>query len=200
MKALLIKNFYELKYKSAAFLIMIALFSAIPQASAFSILWVSILPTSIVAYDERSKWNRLESMMPFTPFQSVFSKYLTGYIGMLIVTIIALVSRTVTNITGFAGREFSIIEPVIFALGGSILLSLNLPMIIKFGVEKGRWINIILIAVIVGGFSAFSNIMSGDDVSGITSAYSKMFVPVLLVSVAVNAISITISTAIQKKK
>lgn len=206
MKALLLKNFYELKYKTSFVLIVMAILAALPASnmSAFAILWVSIMPTTVMAYDERSKWMRLEKMMPFSSLDIVLSKYITGYAGIGTITLIGIISRLICKAVKLTGNVYSLdIAPLLLlALMGTILLSVSFPVILKFGVEKGRWINVIFVSVIFAITTMFSVSKKCDSLMTYTNT-PNMGVTLFIAFVAaviVNLISIKISTYIQKNK
>ena len=82
MKALLLKDFYVLWKQMKAFLVLILLFSALPGSynAIFAVTYAAMLPYSCVAYDERSKWDQLAAMMPYSNRDLVLSRYILGWI------------------------------------------------------------------------------------------------------------------------
>mgnify|MGYP000464773336 CR=1 FL=1 len=61
-----------------AFLVLILLFSALPGSynAIFAVTYAAMLPYSCVAYDERSKWDQLAAMMPYSNRDLVLSRYI----------------------------------------------------------------------------------------------------------------------------
>ncbi len=75
--------------KSGRLLLVLALgFSLIPPLGAFGSTYAMMLalmmPITTLAYDERSKWDRYAAMLPYSPEQIVWSKYLLAYIFTLL--------------------------------------------------------------------------------------------------------------------
>ena len=68
MKALIIKDTYVIWRQMKYFLILILIFSALPSGfnNAFAVIYTSMLPYTALAYDERSKWDQLAAMMPYS--------------------------------------------------------------------------------------------------------------------------------------
>lgn len=206
MKALMLKNFYELKHRTTLILIIISLLAALPASnmSAFAILWVALLPVTVSAYDEQSKWTRLEKMMPYSSLEIVLSKYFTAYLGIAAITLISIISRIICKAAGLTGNlySFEITPVVLLALMGTVMLSVSFPIILKFGVEKGRWINILFVMIIAVVGSALSGFLESDtNFIKIKSADSTILISTaILTAVLVNLISIKISANIQKNK
>lgn len=85
MKALLLKDFYVLWKQMRIFLLLIVVFSALPggYSAIFAVTYAALLPYSCVAYDERSKWDQLAAMLPYTVRDLVLSRYVLGWIAAL---------------------------------------------------------------------------------------------------------------------
>ena len=62
------------------FLVLLVAFALIPgySMSAFAVMYAAMLPMTALAYDERSKWDTLAAMMPYSTGALVLSKYLLG--------------------------------------------------------------------------------------------------------------------------
>ena len=80
MSGLIQKDIYTLTTELRYFILvlLVTFFMRNDFLYAFSILYATILPTTALAYDERSKWNALADMLPFTTGQIVGSKYILG--------------------------------------------------------------------------------------------------------------------------
>ena len=94
-KALLLKDWLVLSRQMKVFLVLIAVFSAVPvlSVSSFAIVYSAMLPYTAMAFDERDKWDRLAAMMPYRESDLVLSKYLLGYAGLAGVLAVAACSR-----------------------------------------------------------------------------------------------------------
>ncbi|MEG0372022.1 MAG: ABC-2 transporter permease [Clostridium sp.] len=85
MSGLLIKDILVITKQLKIFLIIIPVMAITGGGSMdmLAILMSSVLPMTAIAYDERSKWNQIAVMMPYSRKDMVISKYLLGYICMM---------------------------------------------------------------------------------------------------------------------
>ncbi len=202
MKGLLIKDFYTIVKQLRLVLIFLVIMVAIPgiNQSAFAMIYFAMMPITVMAYDERCKWDSLAATMPYSAKSIVLSKYLLGYIGMGAVSLLSLAAHYVIKRIqhGTLTMEEMLAVPLI-ACVALTLLAVNLPFIFWMGVEKGRIIFMILIATTV-----FSMMMVGDQVKQVLAANTMS--PALLLGLAaaitllVNLISIAISNAVYVRK
>lgn len=153
MRGLLLKDIYTIVKQLKVFLLIIIIFACLPgyySLSAFAIVYASMLPITAVAYDERSKWNRLAAMMPYSVKSLVFSKYILGYLMVAAAAMISVAAQLVlTAVTGSAYGIGEVQELICVICIAIFLLSVNLPLMFRFGVEKGRLTFIILTVVTV---------------------------------------------------
>lgn len=100
MSALLMKDFYLLWKQLKAFLVIILVFSAIPGGynTVFAVAYAAMLPYSCIAYDERSKWDQLAAMMPYSTRQLVLSRYALGWIAAVAACGISLVLQEIFSL------------------------------------------------------------------------------------------------------
>ena len=84
MTALLLKDYYVIFRQMKIFLLLILVFSCIPGTfySTFAVVYASMLPYTALAYDERSRWDQMAAMMPYSARDVVLSKYLFGWIAV----------------------------------------------------------------------------------------------------------------------
>jgi ABC-2 type transport system permease protein len=80
MRGLLLKDFLVVTKQLKLFLIIIPVMAMVGGGSmaSMAILMGSVLPMTAIAYDERSKWNEIAVMMPYSKKEIVLSKYLLG--------------------------------------------------------------------------------------------------------------------------
>ena len=202
MSGLLIKDFYTIVKQLRLVLIFLVIMVAIPgiNQSAFAMIYFAMMPITVMAYDERCKWDSLAATMPYSSRNIVLSKYLLGYIGMGAVSLLSLAAHFVIKRIqhGTLTMEEMLAVPLI-ACVALTLLAINLPFIFWMGVEKGRIIFMLLIATTV-----FSMMMVGDQVKQVLAANTMS--PSLLLGLAVaitllvNLISIAISNAVYVRK
>ena len=151
MKALLYKDFRILWKSTKAMLLLIVIFCLIPNNSfmnmgLFFVVYTGMLPLSLLAYDERSHWDRLVLMLPVTPRDVVRSKYVTGWYLTLGAGVLYLIGRLVFE--RMPAQEA--VSSLALALAVSLLFQAVLyPVIFRMGVEKGRLTMGIMVAVTV---------------------------------------------------
>ncbi|MCI8819625.1 MAG: ABC-2 transporter permease, partial [Oscillibacter sp.] len=95
------------------------------------------------AYDERSHWNQLAAMMPYSKRDIVLSKYVLGWICMAAVGVFCLAVQAAAGIV--SGSAPSVPTLLASLCVGIISLDITLPAVLRFGVERGRMIFMVLI-------------------------------------------------------
>lgn len=202
MTGLLIKDFYTTVKQLRYFLLIIVIFSFIPNfaVGGFALVYAAMLPITAIAYDERSKWNRLAATMPYSAFHLVFSKYLLGYLLVTGALVLSLAAQTAAQLVTRAAPEPE--TPVAYLLltaTALIFQAINLPIMIKLGVEKGR----LLFMLVIAGFVATITILSDriSDMADITlSAKAPLQLGALAAAVLLNVVSVAVAVAVYKKK
>ena len=184
MKALLLKDFYVLWKQMKAFLVLILLFSALPGSynAIFAVTYAAMLPYSCVAYDERSKWDQLAAMMPYSNRDLVLSRYILGWIAGAGACLLSLLLQE-----GFALILHQDVYPDTLIASFFVCLStlaITLPLIFRFGVERGRLIMLLIIFLVCGSAGALSGI--ADSLSGTLPAPVWLIVPLSLVLTALS--------------
>lgn len=199
MKGLLLKDFYTLIKQMKLFLAFIVIFSVLPgyNMAAFAIMYASFLPITALAYDERSKWDTLAAMMPYTPRQMVMSKYLLGYIttgaaavlAFVVQTFVAVIKKEPLSAEGW----LSLVMVLCLAI---IMQAVVMPIMFKVGVEKGRMVFFAVVALIVlGGMALGDRLVTALD-SASAASLSTVCLAFVGAAVVINLISIAVSTKI----
>lgn len=141
MMSLVYKDFMNLKVQAKLYLLIIAVWTVvagIERNSSFlggvlSIFSILIAITSC-AYDERAGWDKYALTMPIGKRELVLSKYVVSFLilgaGMLV--FIGLNVYLQTEPTEFLGQIG------IFVALGILVADIILPIIFRFGTEKGR--------------------------------------------------------------
>lgn len=201
MKALLLKDFLTLSRYLRMALLFIVIFACIPGGSmaVYALVFAAMIPLTALAYDEQSKWPRLAAMMPYTPRQLVASKYVLGYIMLGGAILLSVISTVVTTLVrGDVLDPGALFSLVILACIAAMILAVTMPLIMHFGVEKGRLAMLVGVGAIVGITFALGendSLMTAMDASLVT--VTAVF---LVVCVAVNALSIPLSVRIYNRK
>ena len=152
MKGLLLKDWY-LTVKYLRMLILISLlFAAMsvfsPENGFFRIypaVMFAMIPVSLYSYDDREKWTVYAQAFPVSRAQYVTGKYLFGALGMAALVALLTVLYLISGAEGFGG---AVTLSLVLGLGSA---SLMLPVLFRFGAEKGRIAYLIFIGVICGG-------------------------------------------------
>ncbi len=163
MKGLLLKDWYTLIKQMKIMLVLMLVFACVPGYSmaAFTVVYAAMLPVTALANDERSKWDELAAMLPYSVREIVGGKYVLG------VTAVAAAGAAVAQLilsrfgwTQFdAEAAFALLFTACLAL---IMLAINLPVMFRLGVEKGRVLFTILICA-----SAAAGVILSDKLSAL---------------------------------
>ncbi len=155
MKGLIIKDIFALRQQGKillALLVFYAVYSVVFQnlsmLAAMTVLLCVMLPVTTMAYDEKSKWDKYALSMPIPRKAIVLSKYLLAITAeFLAVIIVGILGGAIVFLTG----EMAIGEMLVMILAiggiGLFFLALILPILFKFGVEKGRFIMLLVLFV-----------------------------------------------------
>lgn len=195
MKALLLKDGYVLCKQLKFLLLALIIFCVMPglSASAFSMIYVIMLPITTLSYDERSKWNQLSAMMPYTTRQIVVSKYLLGYIGAGAVALLSCISQVIFT-RGTA--EDLVVTVLMMPCVGAIILSALLPVMIRLGTEKGRLAYILTVGLLAG----ISAGLEPGDLPTLQMHPMAVFPILLAITAVVNLLSIRLSIRFYEKQ
>lgn len=204
MKGLLIKDFLNIKNQIKVFFAFIIVFALVPNGSAigYALFGSAMIAVSSITLDERSKWNYLASMMPYSPFDIVLSKYIFIYLTSAITIVFALIVQLVI---GLFTNHLSFDTNTLFSIIGivSAMLSLEafiLPLLFKFGVEKSRFIYIGIIVFLTAFIPLSSNNSMLSFYTPILQNLPSFIGIFFLAAIAINILSIILSTHIYKHK
>lgn len=153
MISLLKKDLLNLQSYLKTIFVFIAFFSIVSFSmddvgflSGMLIMVFTMIPIASFTYDKQSKWDIFAQTLPVTRQEMVLSKYL---LAILFIVIGFVISFTMTAIISLMKESMIEVEMLILSNGlisaiAMILLSIMLPLVYKFGVEKSR---IILITI-----------------------------------------------------
>lgn len=142
--------------KSGRMLLVLALvFSVVPGmgsfGSTYAVMLALMMPMTSIAYDERSKWDKYAAMLPYTSGQIVWSKYLLAYFYTALgggIIVLGTFLRGVT--TGSADWKETMEMTVLMGVVMLFVMSIGLPVIYRFGSERGRLAMFVVMGVGVG--------------------------------------------------
>ena len=191
MSALLLKDYYVIFRQMKIFLLLILVFSCIPGTfySTFAVVYASMLPYTALAYDERSKWDQLAAMMPYSARDVVLSKYVFGWIGVAIAAAATFVLQTILSFVWLSDVTGPSVPVILLSVCVAVcILDITLPMMFRFGVEKARLAMLLIIFLVCAGAGAVSAI----DQSGGPDFGFQMWAPPM-VAVVMTAVSVPLS-------
>lgn len=201
MKALLLKDIYVLSKQVRVFMGLILVFSAIPGSfnSTFAVVYMAMLPYTAMAYDERSKWDQLAAMMPYSVRDLVLSKYTLGWLGCAAASVLSLVLQAViSTVTQYPGTPVPVNTAMAFCASACIL-AITLPLMFRFGVEKGRLVMFLIIFLVCGTAGAFGSIaVSGSD--GVLRLPMPVMAVLPMAALVLTAISVPLSMRFYERR
>lgn len=159
MKALLLKDWYLLKKSCWSIALIMVIWAVIPQTflNNFAIIYGAMVPYTVMAYDQRSRWDRYTRILPIRDRDVVLSRYVLGWLSLLCGAVLVCLAQGVLSC--FHGEVTLSLSAVLAALSvGCILLDLNIPMILRFGTEKARWLSILIIACTCASAGALGSV------------------------------------------
>lgn len=209
MKGLILKDAILIKkYCIFHFLISIIFFiisvigSSVEKSNLnftyYAVAMISIIPITISAYDEQSKWNVYEASLPLSRKQIVFEKYI---LTALIVVPVSFIYTIILFTLKGGDLSKAIINFTVMLLFGLISPCVVLPIIYKFGYLKGRIINLIIIALIMAIASVSAVTSTSENQPDFSVLLGSFTEPLLLAAaVIIFVLSAAISVSIYNKK
>lgn len=156
MKALLYKDACVIWGQLKILVLLVALFCLMPQLrlNGFFLIYAGIMfPTTLMSFDERSKWDILAGMLPYADRERVLSRYVSGWAALAFGAVMCLLGYTIqrhglglTEVTG-------LVWLVALALGTQ---AVSFPILFRVGVEKGRiciWLIYVAAAILMAVLS-----------------------------------------------
>ena len=191
MKGLLYKDFLVLRKQLWTMLLLVAIFCFIPNDTSFFnlglffVIYTALLPASLLAYDERARWDRLAPMLPVTRRDIVRSKYVMGFFLALGAGVLYWAGRAIHGV--FIPDQAA--AAMALAL---IFQSFLYPVLFRYGVEKGRIAMAAMTGIIVFLCLQFGFLPEGTSYGG--NLVSLAGGPVLFIfSVVLLLVSVRIS-------
>lgn len=200
MKALILKDTYVIWRQMKYFLVMILLFSALPSGfnNAFAVVYAAMMPYTALAYDERSKWDQLAAMMPYSTRDVVLGKYVFGWLCIGAAAALSSLFQAVLSLV--IDRAFLPGVMAMSVLGAVCIVAISLPLMFRLGVERGRLGMFLVIFLICGGAGAIASIAETMS-SGTPFAFQGPILAVLLIAALVlTAVSVPLSIRFYAKR
>lgn len=181
--------------------LFIAVFLFLPGMQAFGVIYLSILTITTISYDEQAKWDVMARMMPYSPFEVVFEKYLFGYLSGLIGAVGGTIAVLITALfqkAPFSGEE--LLGIVLTFLVGQLFLGINLPLIFRFGAAKTRVVTLVLCGALGGIFAAFGDRVFAFLEGGLSVGLTLIVGIAALAVAALHAVGIPLSVRFYQKQ
>lgn len=201
MKGLIIKDLINLKKQSkiigalAIFYLLISITSKNNSMfGAMILLLFTMMPITAISYDEKANWDKYGLTMPVSRIDMVLSKYILGLILSVFAVILNFIAQILMG-TEMNAENITVIF-VLFSIS-IIFFSLILPIMFKFGVEKGRMLMIVVLMLPTIILMLLPEILktTPSEEMIIKALYALPFVIVIIFF-----ISIFISISVYKKK
>ncbi|MBE6990845.1 MAG: ABC-2 transporter permease [Ruminococcaceae bacterium] len=151
MRGLLRKEWYVAAKHCRIYLLLVVIFSVVSLLpmerenlffTFYPGLIAGMLPGTLLSYDEQSKWSVYSGTLPYTRAQLVSAKYVVGLCAVGCVWVLWLATTLARVLRGTAAAPEALLLQMALLLCLSLLApSVTLPLMLHFGVEKGRIIN-----------------------------------------------------------
>ena len=155
---------------------------------------------SFFSYESWSHWDSYCAAMPLSNRQIVVSRY----ISLLIVTGCGVLWGIVIGVLALTAGKMdltwtqwllSMVQTVLAAL---LYMEIEIPVMYRFGVERGRIVNILLFIILFAGISALAEL--NEMPAAVTSVVQLVFGVVWVVILLCFPVSIAVSMRIRAKK
>ncbi len=193
MKGLLLKDAYQAWYYAkmvvvAAVVMMGVGVISIMNGANFFIVYAGFLlgmmPMTLLAYDQTSKFNEYSAALPATKEQLVGCKYIVGLCGMALAELLSMAALAAAQLLwGTVSVQITVatlIQVAMLTLLDNIIL---LPLFYRFGYEKAKYVYYLSIGML-GSFMGYF-VSSGDSaLDSILPAQGSLLVLVVVLAAA----------------
>ena len=204
MRALLMKDCFVLWKQLRLYVVLMLIFTVFNGAfgNVFIVIWAAMLPYTAMAYDERSKWDQMAAMMPYSIRDIVLSKYLLVLFCSVASGLCSMALQFVLTVLDVPTAALDPVANLIGLCGSMCVLAVTLPMMFRFGVERGRLALFLLIFLVCGGAGALGTITLAVDhtASGINGPFAFFMLILPAAALVLTAISIPLSVRMYQKK
>ena len=169
MKGLLLKDAYQAWYYAkmvvvAAVVMMGAGVISMMNGANFFIVYagffLGMMPMTLLAYDQTSKFNEYSAALPATKEQLVGCKYIVGLCGLVLAEVFAAAALGVAQLHWVAVDGALVISTLV-QVGMTTLLSstILLPLSYRFGYEKAKYAFYFMVGLVAAlmGFGVSAN-------------------------------------------
>lgn len=145
IRGLLLKDIFELWAQCRVQLVLTGVYLLLPLFikgiglfASVGMMLLAMMPIYALGYDERCRWERYALAMPVRKSDLFWSRFLLGVIA------IALGAAVQTLAALLSGRGELLSSLAVTAPSAVVYLLITLPLMMKLGVEKGRFLLLLL--------------------------------------------------------
>lgn len=145
IRGLLLKDIFELWAQCRVHLVLTGVYLLLPLFikgiglfASVGMMLLAMMPVYALGYDERCRWERYALAMPVRKSDLFWSRFLLGVIA------IALGAAVQALAALLAGRGELLSSLSVTAPSAVVYLLITLPLMMKLGVEKGRFLLLLL--------------------------------------------------------
>ena len=145
IRGLLLKDIFELWAQCRVQLVLTGVYLLLPLFikgiglfASVGMMLLAMMPVYALGYDERCRWERYALAMPVRKSDLFWSRFLLGVIA---IALGAAVQTLAALLTGRGGLLSSL---AVTAPSAVVYLLITLPLMMKLGVEKGRFLLLLL--------------------------------------------------------
>ena len=145
IRGLLLKDIFELWALCRVQLVLTGVYLLLPLFikgiglfASVGMMLLAMMPIYALGYDERCRWERYALAMPVRKSDLFWSRFLLGVIA------IALGAAVQTLAALLTGRGELLSSLAVTAPSAVVYLLITLPLMMKLGVEKGRFLLLLL--------------------------------------------------------
>lgn len=145
IRGLLLKDIFELWAQCRVHLVLTGVYLLLPLFikgiglfASVGMMLLAMMPVYALGYDERCRWERYALAMPVRKSDLFWSRFLLGVIA------IALGAAVQALAALLAGRGELLSSLAVTAPSAVVYLLITLPLMMKLGVEKGRFLLLLL--------------------------------------------------------
>ena len=193
MKALLMKDCFVLWKQLRIFIFVMLVISVFNGGfgNVFVVIWAAMLPYTAMAYDERSKWNQLAAMLPYSRRDVVLGKYVFGWLVAAVAAVASLILQLIVSALFHYGQVVPAASVLAF-FTSLCILAVTLPLMFRFGVEKGRLVMFLIIFLVCVAAGAMGGILEETSTGGRIPAPVGVGLPAVAVVLTVLSIPLSI--------
>lgn len=145
IRGLLLKDIFELWAQCRVQLVLTGVYLLLPLFikgiglfASVGMMLLAMMPIYALGYDERCRWERYALAMPVRKSDLFWSRFLFGVIAIALGAAVQALAALLT------GRGELLSSLAVTAPSAVVYLLITLPLMMKLGVEKGRFLLLLL--------------------------------------------------------